>query len=63
MPRDKSSQLLNKIWQLAWPVMLSNITVPLLGLVDTAVLGHLDQAHHLGAVALGNQILEARSTR
>ena len=55
--RDKSSQLLNRIWQLAWPVMISNITVPLLGLVDTAVLGHLDQSHHLGAVALGNQIL------
>lgn len=45
-----------RIWALAWPVMLSNITVPLLGLVDSAVLGHLPDATHLGAVAVGNQL-------
>lgn len=44
------------IWQLAWPMILSNITVPLLGLVDTAVIGHLPDAHHLGAVAIGAMI-------
>lgn len=42
-----------RLWQLAWPLMLTNITVPLLGLVDTAVLGHLDRPEHLGAVAIG----------
>ena len=41
------------IWRLAWPLILSNITVPLLGIVDTAVVGHLPVPHHLGAVALG----------
>jgi MATE family multidrug resistance protein len=45
-----------RIWALAWPVMLSNITVPLLGLVDSAVLGHLPDAAYLGAVAIGNQM-------
>ena len=45
-----------RILALAWPVMLSNITVPLLGLVDSAILGHLDDAHHLGAVAIGTQL-------
>ncbi|KZZ45178.1 hypothetical protein A3759_10225 [Thalassolituus sp. HI0120] len=45
-----------RIWSLAWPIMLSNITVPLLGLVDTAILGHLDDAVHLGAVAVGSQL-------
>tara|TARA_B100001109_G_scaffold104011_2_gene85034 strand:- start:161313 stop:162737 length:1425 start_codon:yes stop_codon:yes gene_type:complete len=45
-----------RIWALAWPVMLSNITVPLLGLVDSAVLGHLPDAVHLGAVAVGAQV-------
>jgi len=44
------------IWSLAWPMMLSNITVPLLGLVDTAVIGHLDSPHYLGAVAVGGMI-------
>ena len=33
--------------------MLTNLTVPLLGLVDTAVLGHLDTPEYLGAVAVG----------
>ncbi|MCL7942693.1 MATE family efflux transporter [Marinobacter sp. ATCH36] len=33
--------------------MLTNLTVPLLGLVDTAVLGHLDSSEYLGAVAVG----------
>ncbi|MDH3665135.1 MAG: MATE family efflux transporter, partial [Alphaproteobacteria bacterium] len=40
-------------WRLAWPLILSNVTVPLLGMVDTAVVGHLPEPHHLGAVALG----------
>ncbi len=33
--------------------MLTNLTVPLLGLVDTAVLGHLNTPEYLGAVAVG----------
>lgn len=45
-----------RIWQLAWPMILSNITVPLLGLVDTAVIGHLPESHYLGAVAVGGMI-------
>ncbi len=45
-----------RIWSLAWPMMLSNITVPLLGLVDTAVIGHLPSPHYLGAVAVGSMI-------
>ena len=36
--------------------MLSNITVPLLGLVDTAVLGHLDNASYLAGVALSTTL-------
>ena len=42
-----------RLWALAWPLMLTNLTVPLLGLVDTAVLGHLDSPEYLGAVAVG----------
>lgn len=41
------------VWALAWPLILSNITVPLLGLVDTAVIGHLDDSQHLAGVAAG----------
>jgi len=37
-------------------MILSNITVPLLGLVDTAVLGHLEHPRFLGAVAIGGNL-------
>lgn len=53
----RSNAVLNaKIWRMAWPPMVSNITTPLLGLVDTAVVGHLGTATHLGAVAIGASI-------
>ncbi|QHM72767.1 MATE family efflux transporter DinF [Mixta intestinalis] len=42
-----------QLWRLALPMILSNITVPLLGLVDTAVIGHLDSPVYLGGVAVG----------
>ncbi|MFB9865997.1 MATE family efflux transporter [Vreelandella sulfidaeris] len=42
-----------RIWALAWPIILSNITVPLLGLVDTAVVGHLPDSRFLAGVTLG----------
>jgi MATE family multidrug resistance protein len=52
-----SQNLNHKIWQIAWPAILSNISIPLLGLVDTAILGHLDSTLYLGAVAIGASIL------
>lgn len=42
---------------IAIPMILSNITVPLLGLVDTAVMGHLDAPYYLGGVAVGSMIV------
>ena len=42
-----------RVWRLAGPIMLSNVSVPLLGAVDTAVVGHLPGAHNIGAVAVG----------
>ncbi len=41
------------LWRLALPMIFSNITVPLLGLVDTAVIGRLDSPVYLGGVAVG----------
>ncbi len=37
-------------------MILSNISVPLLGMVDTGVMGHLEDASYLGAVAVGSTI-------
>ena len=42
-----------QVWQLAWPIIISNLSVPLVGITDTAVMGYLDGPHFIGAVALG----------
>ena len=42
-----------QVWTLAWPIILANVTVPLLGAVDTAVVGHLPEPYYIGAVAIG----------
>ncbi len=42
-----------KVWLLAGPIILSNVSVPLVGAVDTAVVGHLPGPEAIGAVALG----------
>jgi len=45
-----------KTWRLAGPVMLSNVSVPLLGAVDIAVVGQLPGPQYVGAVAVGAMI-------
>ncbi|MBB5469106.1 MATE family multidrug resistance protein [Paraburkholderia sp. CI2] len=42
-----------RVLALALPIVLANLTQPILGAVDTAVAGHLDSASYLGGVALG----------
>lgn len=44
------------ILQLAIPNIISNITVPLLGLVDMYIVGHLDSEDYIGAIALGTML-------
>lgn len=50
------------MWRIAAPLILSNISVPLLGMVDTAVTGHLDRPVYLGAVATGSVIFSVLFT-
>lgn len=45
-----------KILQLAIPSIVSNITVPLLGLIDVAIVGHLGSASYIGAIAVGGML-------
>lgn len=45
-----------KILQLAIPSIVSNITVPLLGLIDVAIVGHLGSAAYIGAIAVGGML-------
>jgi len=48
-----------RLFALALPMILSNITVPLLGLVDTAVIGHLPHAYFLGGSTIGAMVISA----
>jgi MATE family multidrug resistance protein len=45
-----------QVWQIAWPIVLSNASVPLLGLADTFVIGNLGEAALIGAIAVGAMI-------
>ncbi|KRE92492.1 MATE family efflux transporter [Frateuria sp. Soil773] len=45
-----------RVWGLATPMILSNLSVPLVALVDSAVAGHLPQTHELGAVVVGSAV-------
>ncbi|HET6528928.1 MAG TPA: MATE family efflux transporter [Balneolaceae bacterium] len=45
-----------KILNLAIPNIISNLTVPLIGIVDTALIGHLEKTYYLGAIAVGGMI-------
>jgi len=55
MPKFKSLPL-REAWRLAAPMILCNMTVPLLGIVDIAVVGHLNDAYYMGAVSIGAMI-------
>ena len=45
-----------QILHIALPAIITNITVPLLGLVDTAIVGHMGDARYIGAIAVGSMI-------
>lgn len=46
----------SEILKIALPSIVSNITVPLLGLIDVAIVGHMGDASYIGAVAVGSMI-------
>lgn len=46
-------ELIHNIRQITGPAVVSNITTPLLGLVDVAITGHLGSATYIGAIAVG----------
>lgn len=45
-----------RILQIAVPSIVSNITVPLLGLIDVSIVGHLGAAAYIGAIAVGGML-------
>lgn len=51
-----NERLNHSILKLAVPNIISNITVPLLGLVDMMLMGHLDSVAYIGAIGLGGTV-------
>ena len=45
------------IWHLSWPIMISNLSQPLVGATDTAMMGHLPDPAYIGGVALGSLVI------
>lgn len=45
-----------RILQLAVPNIITNITIPLLGIVDLAIVGHIGDKTHIGGIAIGTMI-------
>ena len=45
-----------KILKLAIPSIISNLTVPLMGLFDVAIVGHLSNTSYIGAIAIGGMM-------
>ena len=50
------TKLNTNILQLAIPSIISNITVPLLGLIDIAIIGHIGNESYIGAISIGTMI-------
>jgi multidrug resistance protein, MATE family len=48
-----SNTSFGRVLRLSLPIILSNLSIPLMGAVDTAVMGHLPDAAYIGGVALG----------
>lgn len=58
--QDAKAEITNRrVLNIALPIVLSNATVPLLGLVDTGVVGQMGQAVPIGAVGVGAVFLSA----
>ena len=48
-----------RVLLLAWPIILSNLSVPLVGIVDTAVVGQIQDPKYMASVAVGATIFSS----
>lgn len=47
---------MKQVFKLALPSIISNITVPLLGIIDLTIVGHMGDVFYIGAIAIGTMI-------
>ena len=56
LPQDITNR---RVLKIALPIVLSNVTIPILGALDTGVVGQLGEAAPIGAVGIGAVVLSA----
>lgn len=56
MPAARANVTHRRVLAIAVPIMLSNVSEPLIGIVDTAVIGRLPEPYFIGAIAIGSLI-------
>ncbi|MFL2526730.1 MAG: MATE family efflux transporter, partial [Candidatus Azotimanducaceae bacterium] len=56
---DEQQNWHRRILALSWPVILSNLSIPLVGLVDVAILGQLSNPSYIGAITVGTAVFSA----
>ena len=59
MPYLFLNKIDKKILDLSYPIVLANISIPILGLTDTAVIGQLDELSALAGISLGAVLIGA----
>ena len=57
MNQARTRTLNGEIWRLAIPAIVSNLAVPLLGLSDTTITGHMGSTAYVGAIAVGAMMI------
>ena len=56
MARALAAVTHRSVLAIAVPIMLANVSEPLIGVVDTAVIGRLPEAYFIGAIAIGSLV-------
>ena len=59
MPSQFFNKIDNRILSLAYPIILANISIPLLSLTDTAVIGHLGDLDVLAGISMGAVLMSS----
>ncbi len=57
MLRQPLTKTDKRVLTLAYPIILANVSIPLLGLTDTAVIGHLDNLDVLAGISIGTVLM------
>ncbi len=59
MAKQQIDITISKVWNLVWPILIANLSIPLIGATNVAVMGRMPSPIYIGAVALGVIIFQS----